>query len=322
MGWKVLFTDHVFPSIEPVQDELDRIGAELVVAAGDREAVARAAADADAVLNTYFPLDAELIERMGRCRIIARLGIGVDNVDVATAERRGIWVTNVPDYCIDEVADHTLALVLALLRKVTVLDALTRAGRWTFEPARPIPRLANLVLGLVGFGQIGRRVCQKSKAFGLHVLAYDPYVNPFAIREAGAAPADLDSLLASSDVVSIHVPLTAQTRHLLDRERIARMKPGAYLVNTSRGGIVDEAALREALDRGHLAGAALDVLEHEGAHWESPVRGHERVILTPHVAFYSEASVEELQRKAARQVVAVLSGAAPQHPVNRPAMAG
>ena len=322
MAWKVLLTDHVFPSLEPAREELARVGAELVLANGDRAAVVRALAEADAVLNTYFPLDADLIGLMTRCRIIARLGIGVDNVDVAEAERRGIWVTNVPDYCIDEVADHTLALILALLRKVTLLDRLTRAGRWTFEPARPIPRIAGLVLGLVGFGQIGRRVCEKAQAFGLRVLAYDPYVNPFVVRQAGATPADLETVLAASDVVSIHVPLTPQTRHLLDRQRLARMKPGAFLVNTSRGGIVDEAALRQALDEGRLAGAALDVLEHEGADWESPVRGHERVILTPHVAFYSEASVAELQRKAARQVAAVLSGSAPQYPVNRPARAG
>lgn len=321
MAWKVLVTDHVFPSIDLAREELTKVGAELIMVGRDREAVMQALPEVDAVLNTYFPLDAELIGRMRRCRIIARFGIGVDNVDVVAAERRGIWVTNVPDYCIDEVADHTLALILSLLRKVTFLNALTHAGQWTYEPARPIHRLAGLVLGLIGFGQIGRRVCEKSRVFGFQALAYDPYVSPGDIREAGASPAELSTLLACSDVVSVHVPLTPQTRHLLNRETIGRMKPGAFLVNTSRGGIVDEAALREALDEGRLAGAALDVLEREGAAWDSPLRGHPRVILTPHVAFYSEASVSELQRKAARQVAKVLSGLAPDYPVNRPAMA-
>ena len=322
MGWQVVLTDHVFPSLDPVQQELASIGAQLQLAHGEREALVRLLPQADAVLNTYLPLDASLIGLMQRCRIIARMGIGVDNVDVEAATARGIWVTNVPDYCVEEVADHTWALILALVRKVAWLNGPTHQGAWSFQEVRPIPRLQGLVLGLVGFGRIGRRVADRGRAFGMRVVAYDPYLQPQRIAEGGAEPVDFDRLLQVSDVVSVHSPLTPQTRHLLDGRALSRMKPGAFVVNTSRGGIVDEQALRQALDSGHLAGAALDVLEREGAGQASPLHGHPRVILTPHVAFFSEESVVDLQRKAARQVTRVLAGQEPDYPVNRPARPG
>ncbi len=313
----VVVTDSVFPTLEPAERVLARIGATVQLAPSSApQALAEAASGADALLVTYAPVTAWLIERLKRCRIISRFGIGVDNVDVAAATRAGIVVTRVPDYCIDEVSDHALALLLALARKIPEADRRVKAGQWEVAALAPIHRLRGRTLGLVGFGQIPRALAPKARALGLRVVAFDPYVEPEEMARAGVDAVSFDDLIAQSDFVSIHAPLVPETRHLFNADVFRRMKNTAYLINTARGPLVDEAALVEALERGQIAGAALDVLPQEPPPPASPLLRSSKIVLTPHAAFYSEESLEELQRKAAEEVVRVLTGEPPRHPVN------
>jgi D-3-phosphoglycerate dehydrogenase len=228
-------------------------------------------------------------------------------------------VTKVPDYCIDEVSDHTLALLLAAARKIPLSNTQVHAGRWEMKAVVPIHRLRGSLLGLVGFGRIPQLVAPKAQAFGLRVLAYDPYAAPDVLARAGVEHVDFSQLLKQSDYVSIHTPLLPETRGLFNAAAFRQMKPTAYLINTARGPIVDEAALAAALDAGQLAGAALDVMPQEPP-VSSPLLGRRNVIITPHTSFYSEESLLELQRKASEEVVAVLSGQAPRNPVNPEAL--
>ena len=313
-------SDSVFPNLDPARGVLSRIGAELRQATeATPAAIVQVASDADALLVTYAKITAEMIRQMPRCRIISRFGIGVDNVDLAAATEAGIVVTKVPDYCIDEVSDHTLALLLSLVRKIPSSSARTHAGRWEMKAVVPIHRLRGSVLGLVGFGRIPQLVTPKAKSFGMHVLAYDPFVGPEVAEKAGVELVDLTQLLARSDYVSIHSPLVPETRNLFNTETFGKMKRGSYLVNTARGPIVDEAALAAALDAGQLAGAALDVMAQEPPP-VSPLFGRDNVIITPHTSFYSEESLVELQIKAAEEVASVLTGQAPRNPVNPEAL--
>ena len=312
----VAVTDSVFPNLDPAHKVLSQVGAELRLAtASTPEAILQVARDADAVLTTYAKVPADLIAQMTRCRIIARFGIGVDNVDIPAATSKGIVVTKVPDYCLDEVSDHAMALLLALVRKIPSSSARTHSGRWEMKAVVPIHRLRGTVLGLVAFGQIPQLVAPKAKAFGMRVVTYDPYVSDDVLQRAGVERVDFDELVKVSDYISIHTPLMPQTHHLFNADVFRRMKPGAYLVNTARGPIIDEAALAQALDQGQLAGAALDVMEKEppGA---SPLFGRDNVIITPHTSFYSEESLVDLQTKAAEEVLRVLTGKAPRNPVN------
>jgi D-3-phosphoglycerate dehydrogenase len=312
----VAVTDSVFPNLDAARDVVAKAGAGLVLAkAPTPEAIVEAAANADAILTTYAKLTAEIIEKLTRCRIISRFGIGVDNVDLAAATAKGIVVTKVPDYCMDEVSDHAIALLLALVRKIPFSNAIVQAGRWEMPAVVPIHRIRGRVLGLAGFGRIPQLVAPKAKAFGLRVAAHDPYVPDAVFERAGVESVSFDELLRISDYVSLHCPLTPETRHLFHAGVFSRMKPGAYLINTGRGPLVDEAALAQALDRGQLAGAALDVMEKEPPAG-SPLLGRDNVILTPHTAFYSEESLLELQIKAAEEVVLALTGKPPRNPVN------
>ncbi len=316
--FKVVVTDSVFPHLETERRLLAEVGAELVALQAHREEeLLEAVADADALLVCFAPVTGRVVQAARRCKVIARYGIGVDNVDVRTATARGIVVTNVPDYCVEEVGDHALALLLACARRVVWLDRTVRAGRWDARDAVPVRRLSGQTLGLVGFGKIPRLVARKAQAFGLRVLAFDPYVDPSAMRELGVDPTGLRPLLERSDYVSLHAPLTPQTEGLVDEAALRWMKPTAFLINTARGRIVDEAALVRALEHGWIAGAALDVLPSEPPPQDHPLRRLPNVILTPHVAFYSEESLQELQRKAAEEVVRVLTGQPPRYPVNR-----
>jgi len=271
-------------------------------------AVAR---DADAVLVTYARLTGDLLRQLRKCKAIGRFGLGVDNIDVAAARELGITVTYVPDYCMHEVSDHAMALILALCRKVAQSNALVQARRWEMGPLVPIHRLAGRVLGLVGFGNIPRTLAPKAKAFGLRVVAHDPYVSPQALVTAQVEGISLDRLLEISDIVSIHAPLTPATRGLINGEVLQKMKKGALLINTARGPLIDEAALVTALDSGHLGGAALDVVAVEPLPKDSRLVGRDNVLLTPHTAFYSVEALNELQTKCASDVARVLSGEAP-----------
>jgi D-3-phosphoglycerate dehydrogenase len=312
----VAVADSVFPNLDVARQVVGSIGAELRLAPEATPGqIVKTASDADALLVTYAKITGDMIAEMKRCRIISRFGIGVDNVDLEAATAAGIVVTKVPDYCIDEVSDHAMALLLALVRKIPSSNAQVHGGRWEMKAVVPIHRLRGRILGLVGFGRIPRLVAPKARTFGLRVIVYDPLVQADVIAREHADQVTFDELLAQSDYISIHTPLLPETRNLFSTDAFGKMKPGAYLINTARGPIVDEQALARALDAGQLAGAALDVMPNEPPA-ASPLLGRENVIITPHTSFYSEESLLELQRKAAEEVVAVLSGKAPRNPVN------
>ena len=312
----VSVADSVFPNLDPAQEVLSKVGAEMCLAEEPTpEAILQVARQADGVLVTYAKITAEMIRQMTRCRIIARFGIGVDNVDITAATDAGIVVTKVPDYCVDEVSDHTMALLLALVRKIPFANTLVHRGGWGMPAVVPIHRLRGTVMGLVGFGRIPQLVAPKAKAFGVKVVTYDPYVSEAVTHAADVGRMDFAELLKVSDYVSIHTPLTPETHHLFNTNVFAQMKPTAYLINTARGPIVDEAALAHAFDRGQIAGAALDVLSSEPPS-ASPLFGCNNVILTPHMSFYSEESLIELQTRAAEEVARVLTGQVPRNAVN------
>ena len=312
----IAVTDSPFPSLDPAKAALARVDPELRMAksasADDILAVAR---DADAILVTYAKLPGDLLRQLTHCKAIGRFGLGVDNIDIPAAAELGITVTYVPDYCMHEVSDHAMALLLALARKIPLSNALVQAGRWDMPAVVPIHRLAGRVLGLVGFGNIPRALAPKAKAFGLRVVTHDPYVSQQALAAAGVESVSFDRLLEISDFVSIHAPLMPATRGLFNAEVFRKMKTGALLINTARGPLVDEAALVSALDSGRLGGAALDVVAVEPLPKDSRLIGRDNVILTPHTAFYSVEALNELQTKCAADVARVLSGEKPVYPV-------
>src|SRR6267154_2595106 len=316
----VAVADSVFPNLDPAREVLSAIGADLQLASQPTpEQILKIAAGADALLVTYAKITGDMIGQMTRCRIISRFGIGVDNVDLAAATSAGIVVTKVPDYCIDEVTDHALALLLAAARKITLSNTQVHAGRWEMPAVVPIHRLRGSVLGLVGFGRIPQLVVPKAEAFGLKVISYDPFVSEETMKRAGVEKVDFSELVKVSDHISIHTPLVPETKYLFNADVFRTMKPTAHLINTARGSIVDEEALVEALDQGRLAGAALDVLSQEPP-FTSPLMGRDNVILTPHMSFYSAESLIDLQSKAAEEVVRVLTGEAPHNPLNPEAL--
>jgi D-3-phosphoglycerate dehydrogenase len=311
-NYKVVVSDQVFPSVDVERALLADIDAELVVASGDVESVLATAADADAILNTYLPWDAESIARLTRCKIIARYGIGFDNVDLKAAAGAGIVVTNVPDYSVEEVATHALALILASLRKVVTADRSVRSGTWSIDNFRPIRRLSTLTVGLVGYGRIARRIAAPLEALGADIIAHDPYLEP----GPDLPPLlEFDTVLSRSDIVSLHLPLTDETRGIIDRDALGRMRTGSILINTSRGPLVDLDALVDALRDGTIAAAGLDVFDVEPLD-ASRVEGVPNLIVTPHMAYYSEEALAESQRKAATQVIKVLTGEKPDYQVN------
>jgi D-3-phosphoglycerate dehydrogenase len=312
----IAVTDSVFPSLDPALAALARLDPEMrmskSVAAEDILAVAR---DADAILVTYAKLPGELLRELRRCKAIGRFGLGVDNIDTKTAAELGIVVTYVPDYCMHEVSDHAMALLLALARKIPFSNKLVQSGRWEMPAVAPLRRLAGQVLGLIGLGNIPRALVPKARAFGFDVIAYDPYAAKEVFASCGVEAVSLETLFARSDAISVHAPLTHATRGLVDAAAFARMKPGAVIVNTARGPLIDEQALLAALDSGRLGGAALDVVATEPLPKDSPLLGRDNVILTPHTAFYSLEALDELQTKCATDVASVLSGQPPVYPV-------
>jgi len=316
----VAFLDNPFPSLDPIRNVLAKIGAELRPAKQETpEGYLEVAAAADAVMVCYAKVPGEMIRKFTRCRIISRCGIGVDNVDFDTAGQCGIVVTRQPDYCIDEVSDHAMALLLALVRKVAFSNARVQGGEWKMASTVPIHRLRGSVMGLLGFGRIPQLVAPKAQAFGMRVVSFDPYISAEVMKKAGVEKVEFAELLKVSDFISIHSPLTPETTHLFNAGAFRQMKPTAYLINTARGPIVDEAALAQALDSRQIGGAALDVLEKEPP-TNSPLLHRENVILTPHTGFYSEEALVDLLVKAAEEVVLVLSGKAPRNPVNAAAL--
>lgn len=303
------FTEAELASLPP--------GFEVVELRGhDPEEIRALAAGADAVFVYHGVIDADLVGALSRCRVIVRCGTGYEKIDVAAARAAGIEVTYVPDYGSTDVAGHALALMLASLRKIPACDALTRGGEWpTYPDLRPMRRIEEHVLGLLGFGRIARSLAAKASALGMTILAHDPQVEGPADPATGARLVDFDALVSGCDVLSVHVPLSAGTRGLIDAGVLASMRPGATLVSTSRGGIVVEDALVGALASGRLAGAALDVFESEPLPAGSPLLGRRDVVLTPHTAAYSEEALGELRRRSLAEAVRVLGGEAPRDPV-------
>jgi phosphoglycerate dehydrogenase-like enzyme len=296
-------------------------GATLVELDGhDPDAIAAAGADAAAVFVYHAKLTAALIDRLPALRVIARCGSGYDNIDVAAARARGVQVVYVPDYGVDDVADHTLALLLAAARRIPASDRALREGRWlSYERLGTMRRLRGSTLGLLGFGRIARAVAARCAAFGMTPLVHDPGVDDAALSAAGARRASsLDALLGTADVVTIHLPLTPATRGIVGARELALMRPGALLVNTARGELVDEAALAAALAAGHLGGAGLDVFAAEPLPPGSPMIETESAVLTPHSAAFSEQALAELRRRALDDALRVLAGRAPRDPAPEP----
>jgi len=313
----VLVTDSGWPSHELESEVLAPLGARVVRSPGrDEETLLRHVGGADALLVGTARIGRALLDAAPQLRIVARYGIGLDNVAVEEATRRGVVVTNAPGFCREEVAEHVLALLLCLARGVHLYDRAVHTGDWTRAGARSVRRVAGQVLGVVGFGAIGRTVAERAGGLGLHVMAHDPVVADEAIRAAGVEPVALGELTARADVVTLHTPLTEATRGFVDARFLAAMKPTAFLINTARGALVDQDALTAALAEGRIAGAGLDTFVPEPLPEGHPLLESERALLTPHVAFYSEESVHEVRLRAAGAVAAALAGERPAETVN------
>lgn len=316
MSRTVLVTDYAWPNLEIERRVLADIGAELVVAeTSDEGELVELAGNADAILTNWRPVTARVLSAAPKCLTVARYGVGVDNIDVEQATELGIIVSNVPDYCIDEVSDHTIALILALARRIVDFSELTRAGGWDNQAFGSLHRMGGRTLGVIGFGRIGRLVARKARAFELTVITHAPSLSPGSYDGVEALPT-VEELLERSDIISLHAPLTATTRHMIGVNELGRMRRGAFLVNTARGALLDIGAVLSALETGHLGGVGLDVLDEEPPGMDDPIRSTPGLVLTPHAAFYSAESVTEVQEKASANVVSVLNGSAPATTVN------
>ncbi|MGE5255620.1 MAG: C-terminal binding protein [Hyphomicrobiales bacterium] len=300
---------------------LGAVDAELVLAPRDcltEDEVVAVAGNADAILVREAPVSARVIDGLPRCRAIVRYGVGVDNIDLNHARQRRVYVANVPGYGTEEVSDHAAALLLACIRRLCTRDANLRQGRFETDIQEPIFRTTGKTLGLIGYGQIGRALHRKWKGFlPQRVLVFDPYAPPEVIRENGAQAAELDTLFAESDYISLHAPSTPQTRYIINAANLKKMKPTAIIVNTARGDLIDETALAKALREGRIAAAGLDVFEKEPLAPDHPFIGMPNLVLSGHVGWYSKDAVQELQTRAAREIVRVLSGGVPQYWINR-----
>ncbi|MGV6874220.1 C-terminal binding protein [Pseudochelatococcus sp. B33] len=318
---KVVLTDYVWESLDVERTTLDGLAELVPLRATDATGFLSEASDCDALLNTYAgPITADVMAQMPNCKIIARYGIGVDTIDLEAATAAGIIVTNNPTYCIDEVAEHAMAMILTAWRKIAYYDRRVRSGGWSVPDAKPIRRLRGRTLGLVGFGNIAREVAVRAAPLGVEILFTDPVVEEGHDGVPGKK-VPLDTLLAQSDIVSVHPPLNASTRGLIDDRALGLIKPGALLVNVARGPIVDTAALIRALDCGRIGGCALDTTDPEPLPDPHPLRGRDNVVLTPHAAWYSEEAMAGLQAGAPSEVKRVLSGEWPINVVN-PAVRG
>ena len=317
MTTKVLITDYVWPSTDPEREVLEAAGIELVIAPDtSEETLSELARDVDAIMFCFAQVTGKVLESASNCKIAARYGIGVDNVDIARATELGIVVTNVPDYCMDEVTDHALGMILALNRRLAPHSNAVVSGGWNDVALdQPMHRTRGATLGIVGFGRIGRSLAAKAVGFGMNILAYDPFIE-IGTEIDGASAVSLDELLEKSDFVSLHVPLLPSTQNMIGAVELAQMKPGSIIVNCARGGLIDEDALAASLASGHTAGAGLDVVEPTPPDPGSALLKQDNVIITPHTAFFSQASTLELEQRTAQEVVRVLNGEQPENLIN------
>ncbi|MCQ3809698.1 MAG: C-terminal binding protein [Acidimicrobiia bacterium] len=317
-GGTVVVAGASFPSLEVERSFLEPLGCTIVDKrfAADDEAL-EACRTAVAVMTDYFVCDAARIGTFERCKVICQYGAGLNQVDIAAATAAGIYVTHTPDYCSEELGDHAMALILASMRRIVRFDRNIRAGRWDYNDGMPMRRLAACTLGLVGFGRAARAVAVRAQGFGMTVVAHDPLVDDAAFAAAGVArTGELAELLAAADAVSVHVPLVQSTRHLIGAEQLALLRDGAFIVNTSRGGVIDQRALHAELATGRLGGAGLDVLEQEPPAPDEPLLSCTDAVLTPHTAFLSLESLALLQNRVGAEVARVLSGGEPIYGVN------
>jgi D-3-phosphoglycerate dehydrogenase len=314
MRYRALLTDYAWHDVELEREILAAEDIDLDLAPDtDAATLTRLAPQADAILTCWAPVTAPVIQAASRCRIISRLGIGLDNIDVAAATERRMIVTNVPDYCVVEVAEHTLALLLSLARNLPSFDRAVQQGHYTRDVGPPLRRLAGQTLGLIGYGAIGQAVAERALGLKLNVLVTS------RIRcqtSPGVTWCELEPLLAASDFVSLHLPLTPASRHLIGAAQLAQMKPSAFLLNTARGALVDHQALAAALANNQLAGAALDVQDPEPPDLSVPPYNDPRVLVTPHTAFVSQESLQNLRTRVCHQIAAALQGRVPEHVVN------
>ena len=325
---KVVITDYDFGDVDVETQILEAAGAKVIALQAKREEdLFEIAPDCAAMINQYARIGGQTIARMKRCEVIARYGVGVDIVDVASATERGILVTNVQDYCTEEVADHAISLWLALARKLPIYDRATHDGIWRWQSGQPVYRLRGRTMGVVSLGRIGQAIAARAQAFGVKVIAYDPFLPANVAASLRVEMVSKNDLLARSDYVLMQAPMTPDTRHFLSDAEFAMMKPGAILVNTGRGPTVDNKALYRALTEGHLAAAGLDDPEEEPAKrasWtpdDNPIFTLPNVLVTPHAAYYSEESIHAARVTAATQVAKVLTGRKPDYPVNAQSLA-
>lgn len=316
--YRVVITDCDHGSIREEKEEFDRMGAELILAqVREEEELIRVGKEADGLINQYALLTRRVFENLPKCKVVARYGVGVDSIDLRAATDLGIIIANVPDYCIDEVASHAVAMILTLTRKTAFFDRKVKSSQWDFRQGTPIHRIQGKTLGLIGCGKIGFEVAKRISAFGVKVMAFDPYIQRTGEK---IELTDLETVLRKSDFISIHCPLNDSTQHLIGEQEFKKMERKPLLINTSRGPIVNEKALIQALEEGRISGAGLDVLETEPPDSKNPMLKMENVIFSPHVGFYSEESISELKRRTARNVSDVLRGRWPGSVVNREVM--
>ena len=315
--YKILITDYAWKTLEPEREVLSAIGAELIVAeTGTEIELLRYAPHVDGILTNWAKVTTDVVKAAGKCRVIGRYGIGLDNIDVSTATSLGMVVFNVPTYCLEEVSDHAMALVLAMARKIPRLDKEVKNRNWDRNIGPQMYRIRGQKLGIFGFGKIGKLIVPKAKGFGMEVLAYSPSLTDAAAKAYGVKNVDFEELLTESDFITIHCPLVPETNHLIDANALSKMKSTAYLINTARGGVVDHEALYKALQEDWIAGAGLDVLPEEPPADNFALLDLDNVIITPHAAFWSEESINDLQISAAKGVLEVLTGKIPDAIVN------
>lgn len=313
---KVVITDHNYMDFTEERKMFEEAGATLEISqCTTEEEVIQASQGAIALINSDIPITRKIIESLPDLKVIARYGIGVDHIDVEAATEHQVYVTNVPDYCQDEVASHALALIMSLTRKIVLLNQQVKDGSWAFDAAAPLHRFSSQTVGLVSYGKIARTLSSHLQAIGFNVIAYDPYVEQANI-DVDVELVSLEELMKRSDVISLHCPLVKETYQMINKEMFDLAKPNAVLVNTGRGAVIHENDLVDALVAGKIAGAGLDVVEEEPIDENHPLLTMDQVILTPHVAFYSEESMEELKQKTASNIVSVLQGEKPKYVVN------
>jgi D-3-phosphoglycerate dehydrogenase len=314
---KVLIVYAGHKEVNTEREVLEAYGAQVIAAISPDMPEAEANyADCDALMVSIQPVTAELMDRMPKCKIICRVGTGLDAIDIPAATERGIWVTNVPDYSIDEVSSHAMAFLLALARNLFRHRAMSQTGTWRYETERPIARIKGQTLGILGLGRIGSASARKGQGLGLNVIAHDPYLPEERFAELGVRPVDFDTLLAESDYLTLHVPLTVETRHIIDAAALAKMKPSAFLINTARGEVVDVDALVAAVPAGQIAGAGIDVLPVEPPPPDHPILHEESILVTPHIGWASTESGYDVRERGAQDVVLVLQGQRPKYPAN------